>query len=498
MTSDQYRQVRDLFEAAIDLDPSSVPAWIDGVAADEVVRAELRSLWRHHLDAGAFLSRPIAEANPELHAEVDADLDPSLAPGTMVGVYRIIEETGRGGMGRVYRAIDTRLGRDVAVKSLPPSLTAVARHRDRLRREARAAASLAHPGICTVYALEERGDEVYIVSEFLDGETLREEIARAGRPGPDVVEATARALADALAAAHDRGIVHRDLKPENVMRTRDGHVKILDFGLARLPTPDTDAAAPVTMATLAGGMAGTPAYMAPEQLNGAPVDARSDVFALGVLLYEFATGVHPFAAATPLATAGRVLESPAPRLGERRPDVSRAVADVIHRALEKAPSARFASGRAVSAALREAPGRPAGGAWAASWWRAHQIVVIALYLAASIVAWQTKEVVRSAVPLSLFLLVGCAAMVGGILRGHLVFTAAVHPRRFDVERQRTGRAALVVDLLMAIALATDGLLLASASFVLYGLLTIALGIGIGLAAVWLEPATEAAAFEAGT
>lgn len=491
MTPEQRRRVRDLFEAAVDLDAAEATRWIDAAAGDDdAVRRELRSLWEHHLAADTFLARPAAEASPELLEE-----EAALESGTMLGMYRVGAEIGRGGMGRVYRATDIRLGRDVALKALPPASTADPRHRERLRREARAAAALTHPGICTVYALEELDGAVYIVTELLDGRTLREEMG-GQRPSSADILATARALTDAVAAAHERGVVHRDLKPENVMRLRNGSLKVLDFGLARM-VADQDGGAR-TRATIAGGLVGTLNYMAPEQLNGEQTDARTDVFALGVLLYEYATGVHPFAAPTPFAVAGRILEAQVPPLAGQRPDLPEVFSAAIRRALEKVPSARFASARELRDALGDAGGAavPAAGVTGGeAWWRAHQVVVIALYLVASIVAWQVKELVPLAAPLSLFLAVGCAATVGGVLRGHLVFTSAVHPRRLEIERRRTGRATLVVDLLIAIALAVDGLALASRSFVLYGLLTIALGIGIGLAAIWLEPATTAAAFE---
>src|SRR5688572_6756353 len=158
----------------------------------------------------------------------------TLEPGTVLGSYTVVREIGRGGMGRVYLASDGRLGRTVALKALPPQLTREPLHRDRLRREARAAAVLTHPGICTVYALEEFDGELYIATEFVEGHTLREEIAEGKRPSLEAIVTTARDLASALASAHAKGITHRDLKPENIMRTRERRIKVLDFGLARV------------------------------------------------------------------------------------------------------------------------------------------------------------------------------------------------------------------------------------------------------------------------
>src|SRR5690349_18935834 len=228
MTTDQQRRVRDLFEAAVDRDPEGIRSWIAREAADDVVvRDEVLSLFDHHSRAGSFLSHAIVEAVPDLLA------DEPLGPDTKIGPYTILREVGRGGMGRVYLARDERLGRTVALKALAPHLIRDADHRERLRREARSAAVLAHPGICTVYALEEIDGELYIATEFVDGHTLRDEISAGRRPSATDVARTAREIAAALASAHKNGLVHRDLKPENIMRTGEGRLKILDFGLAR-------------------------------------------------------------------------------------------------------------------------------------------------------------------------------------------------------------------------------------------------------------------------
>jgi len=295
MTSDQRRRVRDLFEAALDRDPpAGAGSWIAREAADDpVVRDEVLSLVEHHSRAGAFLSHPIVEQA----ADLLLDEEP-LAPGASIGAYTIVREIGRGGMGRVYLASDGRLGRTVALKALAPHLTRDPSQRARLRREARAAAALTHPGICTVYALEEVNGELYIATEFVDGHTLAEEIRSGPRPSAGVVLQTAQDLAAALASAHASGVIHRDLKPDNVMRSRDGRLKILDFGLARMDEAGPGAGhregGRVPYVTQPGVVIGTPAYMAPEQINGLAVDARADVFAFGVLLYEFACGAHPF------------------------------------------------------------------------------------------------------------------------------------------------------------------------------------------------------------
>ncbi|MDP2053149.1 MAG: serine/threonine-protein kinase, partial [Acidobacteriota bacterium] len=241
------------------------------------------------------------------HDNDDGFLEPAalLEAGAMVGVYRIDRILGRGGMGVVYLAEDTRLHRRVALKALPPHLFRDDRMRSRLRHEARAAAALSHPSIATVYALEEIGDQPYIAAEYLEGRTLREELADGPLP-TDRAIATARDIAQALVAAHDRGIVHRDLKPENIVRVATGSVKILDFGLAQFDVAAQDLAS-VTRLTDPGVMAGTPPYMAPEQLLGQPTGPATDQFAFGVLLYELLTGKHPFGSGPLPTTIARVL-----------------------------------------------------------------------------------------------------------------------------------------------------------------------------------------------
>ena len=176
---------------------------------------------------------------------------------------------------------------------------------------------LTHPGICTVYALEELDGELYIATEFVEGHTLRDEIAAGKRPSLDTIVATARELASAIASAHAKGITHRDLKPENVMRTPEGRIKVLDFGLARIEAGPGGIAATLT-APLPGGIVGTPAYMAPEQIEGRTAGPAADVFSFGVLMYEWISGRHPFQAASTLATLARVLDSTPDPLTEPR------------------------------------------------------------------------------------------------------------------------------------------------------------------------------------
>ena len=487
MTRTEWARVRDLFERALELNPDDFQALLDTEAGDNTrVRAEVVSLLEHHKVAGAFLSEPA----PMVPIQFDTS---PLTPGRSIGPYTIVREAGHGGMGRVYVAVDQRLNRTVALKALRSKVMDSAK-RDRLLTEARAAAALVHPGICTVYAFEELDNEWFIASEFIEGRTLRQEIAGDRRPSVEVVLRTATELASALAKAHDAGITHGDLKPDNVMRAYDGQLKILDFGLARIEA-ETAPGAPVAANPREGFLAGTPGYMAPELLNGRGRDPRSDVFSYGVLLYEHASGMHPFAAPSVVAMTTRVLESEATPLATLRPDLPTSLIDTIERCLRKSAAERYQSGGAVlrdlspsTATLRES--RPI------RWWRVHQLVVTSLYLVASGVSWQIKELPAAATAATvLFLGIGVGATIAAVFRGHLLFTERVHGVGFSAERRRAAPVTLATDLAIGLALAIDGALLASdAPLAAVG--TIGLGVSLALARLVLEPSTTAAAFQA--
>ncbi len=270
--------------------------------------------------------------------------------GKPLAHYRILEKIGAGGMGEVYRAHDEQLDRDVALKVLPPTSFADATARARLLREARAAASLNHPHICTIHEVGEANGQAYIAMEFVRGQPLSAQLAS----GPLAVEEVVRTglqLADALAHAHERGIVHRDLKSANVMITLGGRAKVLDFGLAkRLSQEELTEATTRSQASLTqpGAVMGTLAYMAPEQLRGQPADARSDVWALGVVLYEMAAGQCPFRGQTGFELSSAILNQPPPPLPGKVPVELKAV---IERCLEKEPARRYQRGGEVRAAL---------------------------------------------------------------------------------------------------------------------------------------------------
>jgi serine/threonine-protein kinase len=273
--------------------------------------------------------------------------------GRILGHYRIAEKIGAGGMGEVYRAHDDRLDRDVAVKVLPEELAANPERLARFEREAKAVAQLAHPNILAIHDFGAESGITFAVMELLEGQSLREVLSTTALTQRKAVE-FARSIADGLAAAHDKGIIHRDLKPENVFLTKDGQIKILDFGLAKtsLPEGDLGSATPTEeLQTRPGGLLGTVPYMAPEQVQGEPVDGRSDIFALGVVLYEMLTGRRPFGGSTAVETAAAILKEDPEPMSSVLPGVSPTLADVVSTCLEKRPEDRFSSARDLSLTL---------------------------------------------------------------------------------------------------------------------------------------------------
>lgn len=274
--------------------------------------------------------------------------------GQKLAHYRIVSELGSGGMGQVYRASDTKLQRDVALKVLPAEMAANPEMIERFRREARAVAALRHPLVVTIYSVEEADGVHFLTMELLDGRTLDRLIPERGMPVTQLLD-IAGGLASALAAAHEKSVVHRDLKPANAMVTNDGQVKVLDFGLAKFapPASSPDAAADdaTELHTSRGVVMGTVPYMSPEQLQGDAVDQRTDVFSLGVMLYEMAAGVRPFRASSPAALASAILRDAPRPLVEYRDDLPEALVGIVRRCLEKNPAARFASAGELAAAL---------------------------------------------------------------------------------------------------------------------------------------------------
>ena len=278
--------------------------------------------------------------------------DPGIADTSR---YRLLDRLGHGGMGEVFLAEDTQLGRKVAIKFVSEGAGADERALERLYREARSAAALDHPYICKIHEIAEVDGRTGIVMEHVTGETLQAMLARSPVT-PHRALAIAGEVAEALDAAHKRHLVHRDLKPANVMLTEEGHVKVMDFGLARTVRFDAgsgDQAETVAPVTRPGMQVGTPGYMAPEQIAGSPPDTRSDLFAFGILLYELLAGVHPFKRLNPSGTLGAILRDAPPPIAQYQhalPEVAQATLD---RLLAKAPGA-------AAAVVHRGSGRPPG------------------------------------------------------------------------------------------------------------------------------------------
>jgi TolB-like protein len=289
----------------------------------------------------------------------------TLVIGRTLAHYRITAAIGAGGMGDVYRASDTRLGRDVALKVLPGEMARSPERLERFRREARALAALDHPGIVTVYSVEEAEGVHFLTMQLVEGQPLDTLIPKGGLHAARILE-IASDLADALAAAHDKGIVHRDLKPANVMVTTAGRVKILDFGIARMGGPREAELAgsegPTALHTREGVVMGTVPYMSPEQVSGREVDHRSDLFSLGTILYEMASGERPFRGDSSVELASAILRDvPRPLAGQRH-DLPAALLRAVERCLEKSAAERFASARELRDALRGPAPPPVGSA----------------------------------------------------------------------------------------------------------------------------------------
>ena len=449
-TPDRWTRLGLIFEAAERLSPEAQAAFVaDATRGDDDLRREVLSLLASHRQAGPFLREPAAD----LGAALLGSPTPVRESGRQMGPYRLIGELGRGGMGRVFLAEDTRLGRQVALKILDQAHLASHASRERLRQEARAAAQLRHPGIATVYVLEEIGEELCLAVEYIRGRTLRDWMDEPDRP-LDAAVTLARQVAAALAAAHDQGVVHRDLKPENVMVDDAGQARILDFGIARLMDADESA----QRLTDPGFTIGTPAYMAPEQLQGEAVDRRADLFAFGILLYELVTGVHPFQGPTRTATQARILTADAPPLARYRGPVPALLQRVVSRCLQKAPGDRYQQASAVVqdldtlAAMLAAPsaapltvpmeapdGRPDAVARvvaARRWWRAHQWLVMAAVLGLLIAAWWVAAWIGRPVRIPFFLGLLVCGVSTGTLRAHLLFVEWTRPDTIQGELQR--------------------------------------------------------------
>jgi serine/threonine protein kinase len=351
MAPDNWPEVEKLYHAALEREPAERAAFLNSICADEQLRREVESLLGYQdLGENLFENRPWQSAA-------------SLRIGTQIGYYRLEASIGQGGMGVVYRALDVRLNRPVAVKVLPDELANVAARR-RFQREAQMASSLNHPHILTVHDVGEFENLEYLITEYVDGGTLREWARAGSRTWRESVELLA-GVAEGLAAAHEAGILHRDIKPENILVAKNGYAKLADFGLAQLlEASERDRTRTLTgQRTAAGIVAGTVAYMSPEQAAGKPLDVRSDIFSFGLVLYELVSRHRAFEGSTSLEVLQKIIYGAPEPVPLHLPVALR---EVIEKALEKQPGDRYQSARALLLDLRKvvresenaAPARP--------------------------------------------------------------------------------------------------------------------------------------------
>jgi non-specific serine/threonine protein kinase len=271
--------------------------------------------------------------------------------GRTISHYRIVGKLGKGGMGVVYKAKDTRLDREVALKFLPDGMAQDQQALERFRREAKAASALNHPNICTVYDIGEESGKAFIVMEYLDGTVLKDLIGGYPMELDRLVEISCE-IADAIAAAHVKNIIHRDIKPANIFMSEHGHAKILDFGLAKIAVPDTEESKFRTLTVTQTGIAmGTLPYMSPEQLHGRHVDHRTDIYSLGAVLYEMATGQGPFVGGTTAELISSILRDKPKPVSGLRAEIPMGLEQIIERCLAKEPAERYASVRELRGAL---------------------------------------------------------------------------------------------------------------------------------------------------
>ena len=358
MKAERWKQVNDLFQSAVERASEERAAFLhEACHGDEGLRREVECLLTSHERSENFIESPAFEVAPELvtNAKIGALV------GKVIGHYRIDSLIGVGGMGEVYLARDERLGRKAALKLLPDSLTKDETQLSRFKNEARSASALNHPNILTVYEIGAEGNRLFIATEFIEGINLRASLA-GGRMNPHGALEIAVQVASALAAAHEAGVVHRDIKPENIMLRPDGYVKVLDFGIAklteqRLASDDHTGETTAGLQTQPGLVLGTARYMSPEQARGQKVDARSDIWSLGVVLYEMVAGSPPFRGETPSDCIASILTTEPPPLSGVLPDVPLKLESILQKALRKNSDERYRTINEMLADLRILKGK---------------------------------------------------------------------------------------------------------------------------------------------
>ncbi|HUQ30822.1 MAG TPA: protein kinase [Pyrinomonadaceae bacterium] len=342
MANERWQQIKEVFHSALEYEPAERPAFLARACPnDEAFRKEVESLIEAHEKEGSFIDAPAFE----LAAGWLANDTPDSLIGKQIDHYRILETLGTGGMGEVYLAQDTRLGRKIALKLLPASFTNDPDRLHRFQQEARAASALNHPNILTIHEVGSLEGRPYIATELIEGETLRQRLTR-GRLDSEAALDIIMQAASALVAAHEVGIIHRDIKPENIMLRPDGYVKVLDFGLAKLAgrkaaRSNSEAPTRIQDNTSPGMVMGTVNYMSPEQARGLPVDERTDIWSLGVVFYEMLSGQTPFQGATPTDVTVAILERDPAALTAFSEDVPAELDWMVKKALRKDSEERY-------------------------------------------------------------------------------------------------------------------------------------------------------------
>jgi eukaryotic-like serine/threonine-protein kinase len=359
MTPSRLHEIETIFDSALECERGEVKAYLESACAgDEVLRQKVEALLSAYQRAVDFIETPPAVLAARVVESEAAGTNSMI--GRAIGHYKIIEHLATGGMGEVYLAVDTKAERKAALKLLPARFTADAGRIRRFEQEARAVVALNHPNIVTIYEIGEEDSTHYIVSELVEGETLRQRLLQQPLELREALEIAVQ-VASALSVAHGAGIVHRDIKPENIMLRPDGYVKVLDFGIAKLSEPQAaanrgDAAKMAVHQTQPGLVLGTGRYMSPEQTRGEKADARSDIWSLGVVIYEMVAGVPPFQGETPSDCIASILMTEPPPLSKTSSDVPLKLESILKKALRKNKDARYQTSKEMLADLRSLKG----------------------------------------------------------------------------------------------------------------------------------------------
>ena len=362
MKPERWGKVESIFRKALEADENRRSSVIEeSCAGDAELRREVESLLAHYSDSASFIEKPAFadQANITKAPSVTTAAPRPDLKDVAVGHYRIVEEIGLGGMGVVYKAEDTRLGRLVALKFLPEHMAADSVALERFRREARAASSLNHPNICTIYDIDAYEGREFIVMEYLNGQTLAMYMAGRRAVGTELVAKLGMPIAEALGAAHSKGVIHRDIKPGNIFVTQSGLVKVLDFGVAKLVAKANQSEATTLAETHT--IIGTLPYMSPEQLRGENLDTRSDIYALGVVLYEIATGQRLYSSSLHAQLVDEILNRPASPPSSINKKLSAKADDIILKCLAKDPEDRYQTAKEIAVDLRHLSTRSTSG-----------------------------------------------------------------------------------------------------------------------------------------